>query len=131
MRIEAPIPAEFQQTLQHFAAFAFVFCVGLFATPLLGWVLDSSALFLWPQFVLAPNGFTSLLNEQHPVIGGGYSLTITTIFWVLVAVGVAYAMRRRHLLVTLLAAYPIMFLITAIAWVALNALGVGTYLVGP
>lgn len=65
------------------------------------------------------------------VLAGGNSLTITTIFWVVVAMTVAYAMRRRQLFVTFLAAYPITFLFTAIAWVAPNALGVGTYLVGP
>ena len=117
------------QTFAHFLAFVSVIFVGNVVLGASGFFLDNGLLFLWPQYVL-PHGV--LVGEEfQPFLAHGWSMVLAGGFWSLVAFVFARLVRRRRLRVTLWLAYPLVIVITCLAWAGLHSLGIRAFLEGP
>ena len=117
------------QTFAHFLAFVSVIFVGNVVLGASGFFLDNGLLLLWPQYVL-PHGV--LVGEElQPFLARGWSMVLAGGFWSLVAFVFARLVRRRRLRVTLWLAYPLVIVITCLAWAGLHSLGIRAFLEGP
>ena len=117
------------QTFAHFLAFVAAIFVGNVVLGVLGFFLDNGLLFLWPQYVL-PHGVL-MGGELRPFLAHGWATVLAGGFWSLVAFVFACLVRRRRLRVTLWLAYPLVIVITCLAWAGLHSLGIRVFLEGP
>jgi hypothetical protein len=119
-------------------AFAATFVASLFAVPVLSFLLATvlprvarNFLFFWPQLALAPFGFTHPARDTtHTYLGGGANYAIAVLFWLLVGIGLSWALRTRRVRLTAFAAIPLSFAIAIAAQQVLDHYDIGIYFEG-
>ena len=112
-----------RRAVGHLALFVALFAASLWLAPLIAIYTHSflprtpsNLLFFWPQFLLAPHGFTLGHTASATAFWGSQAFpALAVLFWLLVAMAFSYAVRRRRLLLALM----------TVSWVAIDLEAVG------
>lgn len=131
--------SQLERLIPRFGAFAAVFILSLFACPVAAIVIPRifsrvvrNFLFFWPQLALAPYGFMHPADDMRKTyLDGGWNYLIMGAFWLLIGLGLSWALRNKRISTTAIAAFPVVMAIGVALEPVLNWFDVGVYFEGP